>query len=102
MRLKEEEEAQDRLGAFYYVLGNLHSKFRQCLSMIQLLGLVKIKEYGMECILKHLLNDFHKLEIVCYKILLSSCINVTLHHSGCTLRWNSTSTERLSYCLFCR
>ena len=58
------------LGAFYHVLGNLHSKFRQCLSMIQLLGLVKstfIKEYGMECILKHLLNDFHKLEIVCYK-----------------------------------
>ena len=55
------------VGAFYYVLGNLHPKFRQRLSVIQLLALVKstyIKQYGMKSILHHLLKDFHELDKV--------------------------------------
>ena len=54
-------------GAFYYTLGNLHPKYQQQLSNIQLLALVKssvIKEYEMKTVLPHVIKDFNALQLV--------------------------------------
>ena len=54
-----------KLCAFYMVLGNLHSKYRSKLNMIQLVLLCKtkhIKQYGMPAILEPLIRDLITLE----------------------------------------
>jgi len=51
-------------GAFYFTLGNLSPKYRSKLSSIYLLALVKskfISEYGMDAVLKPILDDIKKL-----------------------------------------
>ncbi len=55
------------IGAFYFTIGNLHPKYRQRISNIHLLALVKslyIKEFGMNTILDLILKDIKKLEKV--------------------------------------
>lgn len=54
-------------GAFYYLLGNLSPRFRSKIHNIQLLVLVKYTlacEYGIDCILKPVVNDIRRLESV--------------------------------------
>ena len=56
------------LGAFYWVLGNLHPKYRSSLKMLNLAILCRvkwIKQYGMEKVLNPLMADLKLLESVC-------------------------------------
>ena len=51
-------------GAFYFSLGNISPKYRSRVASIQLLGLVKstyISEYGMDAVLKPIVEDIKKL-----------------------------------------
>ena len=51
-------------GAFYFTLGNMSPKYRSKLSCIFLLGLVKSKfvsEYGMDAVLKPIIDDVKRL-----------------------------------------
>ena len=53
-----------RAGVFYYLLGNLHPKFRAQLRNIQLAAIVKckyIKTYSMDAVLKPVVDDLAKL-----------------------------------------
>ena len=55
-------------GAFYYLLGNLHPRFRSRIDNIQLLALAKystVSKYGIDRILKPAIEDICKLESVC-------------------------------------
>ena len=54
------------IGAFYYMLGNIHPKFRSRLKMIQLVSLCYtkyIKKYSMNTVLEVIVNDLKKLVI---------------------------------------
>ena len=54
-------------GCFYFVLGNIHPKYRSTLRSIQLVALAKvmhIKEYGLHSILQVIVDDICKLEKV--------------------------------------
>ena len=55
------------IGAFYYMLGNVHPQKRSKISSIQLLLLVKytaVAEFGMDRMLEPIVNDLQKLESV--------------------------------------
>lgn len=55
-------------GLVYYTLGNLDPKFRSSLKSIHLLSIAKyehIVEYGIEELLKPVVEDVLKLEKVC-------------------------------------
>ena len=55
------------LGLVYYLLGNLHPKFRSSLKSIQLLCVARnpiIVKYGIEEILKPIVGSIQKLEKV--------------------------------------
>jgi hypothetical protein len=55
------------LGLVYYLLGNLHPKFRSSLKSIQLLCVARnpiIVKYGIEEILKPIVKSIQKLEKV--------------------------------------
>ncbi|XP_065887419.1 uncharacterized protein [Dysidea avara] len=54
-----------KLGAFYFALGNISPKYRSRISSIQLVALVKshyISCYGMDTVLKPIVEDIKKLE----------------------------------------
>jgi hypothetical protein len=54
-----------KLGAFYYVVGNIEPRYRSALRVIQLVTLVKSKlvdEYGVDEILKPFVESILKLE----------------------------------------
>lgn len=54
-----------KLGLFYMVLGNIPSKYRSCLKMINLLAIVKasyVKTYGMDKILEPIVDDLKDFE----------------------------------------
>ena len=54
-----------KIGACYYILGNLHSKYKSTLDNIQLVFLVKfkyIKKYGFYTIFEPLIKDIKSLE----------------------------------------
>ena len=51
-------------GIFYFLLGNLHPKYRSRLKSIQLLALCKtsyIKKYSLHAVLSPIVNDIKKL-----------------------------------------
>ena len=55
------------IGCFYFLLGNIHPKYRSTVDSIQLLALAKhslITEYGIDKILEPILQDLKKLEEV--------------------------------------
>ena len=54
-----------KIGACYYILGNLHSKYKSTLDNIQLVFLVKfkyIKKYGFYTVFEPLIKDIKSLE----------------------------------------
>ena len=54
-------------GAFYFLLGNIHPRFRSSLRSIQLVALAKssfIDTYGITRILQPFVDDMKKLESV--------------------------------------
>lgn len=56
---------QTKIGGFYFLLGNLHPKFRSKLYVIQLAILAKsdlIKKYGIDKVIDPLVQDITKLE----------------------------------------
>lgn len=59
------------VGAFYYQLGNVSQCFRSKINNIQLLLLAKyfsVTEYGIDNILKPVVENIRKLESVCIGI----------------------------------
>ena len=56
------------LGAFYYLLGNCSPRFRSKIRNIQLLLLAKystVSEFGIDAMIKPIVEDIQKLESVC-------------------------------------
>lgn len=56
-------------GIFYYMLGNIHPKYRSNLHVIQLLCVVTtplLHKYGINQILEPLMSDIKELESVSY------------------------------------
>ena len=56
------------LGAFYFLLGNLHPRLRSKISTSQLLLLAKssmVAEFGIDHMLQPVVKDIQKLESVC-------------------------------------
>ena len=54
-------------GCFYFLLGNIHPKYRSKLNCIQLVALAKytlIEQYGLDKILQPVIEDIKKLEKV--------------------------------------
>ena len=61
--------AMYNLGSFYFTLGNL---YRSKLSSIYLVALVKskfISDYGMDAVLKPIVDDIKKLVSVCKSVM---------------------------------
>ena len=72
--------SQQHAGAFYYLLGNLSPRFRSKIHNIQLLLLAKyssVAEYGIDRILKSIVEDVRILESVCVYMY-------THAHNACT------------------
>lgn len=62
------------LGAFYFLLGNLHPRLRSKIGNIQLLLLTKasmVTEFGIDHLLEPIVEDIQKLESVCHNYLES-------------------------------
>ena len=52
------------LGAFYFLLGNVHPKYRSTYKMIQLAALCKVQyinKYSLDLVLKPIVEDIKKL-----------------------------------------
>ena len=59
------------LGGFYWVLGNIHPKYRSALKALQLVILCPvqhIKKYGIDKVLQPLMADLAILESVSHEI----------------------------------
>lgn len=57
---------------FYYVLGNIHPKYRLTLAAIQLLTAVKhihLNQYGIDKILEPFIEEVKELEVRYYKCM---------------------------------
>ena len=64
--------AMYNLGSFYFTLGNLPPMYRSKLSSIYLVALVKskfISDYGMDVVLKPIVDDIKKLVSVCKSVM---------------------------------
>lgn len=65
-------------GAFYFLLGNLHPRYRASTNNIQLVSLFKssfISKYGIDLLLKPFIEDVKKLESVSFKYQVLSFHN---------------------------
>lgn len=54
-------------GLFYFVLGNIHPRYRSSLKAIQLVAICKneyLKMYGISTVVQHFVQDIKKLEQV--------------------------------------
>lgn len=76
-------------GMFYFLLGNLHPKYRSKLKAIQLLALCKtsyLKKYSLTPLLKHIVDDLKELVrsstlLAIYKFLWSSLYKQEMGYS---------------------
>ena len=62
------------LGVFYFTLGNVNPKFRSKLKSIQLAALVRrvhLVKYGMNAVLRPIVDDLKKL-VVCHYVYIST------------------------------
>ncbi len=69
-------------GIFYFTLGNIPPSARSKLSSINLLAITKekhLKKYGMDTILKPIVNDLKRLVSICWSDT-STKINTTNYH----------------------
>ena len=54
------------IGTFYFTVGYLSTKYRSQLSSIHLVKAVFISNYGMDAVLKPIIDDIKKMQYACY------------------------------------